>query len=234
MPSIDERVTNLLHFVQKLARRNQDIVYGDGAEGTRDSPEARNFCRKLAAEGMVLLKNEGAVLPLSPTKFRKLAIIGPNARARVISGGGSAALKASYVVTPWEGLRAGAPETVELSYELGTYGEPQNISTRRGTDSLSAHRYLPTLENNLRAPNGENGWLCTFYCHDDEGAPSKAVADYVLNDTRVKLNDFLPPGLTSTWTLKLAGKLQFDKTGTYELGLTVAGRSGTFRGSIFC
>lgn len=50
--TLDTRVTNLLTFVQRLARENPDVVYGDGKEGSRDSPGARIFCRKLAADGM--------------------------------------------------------------------------------------------------------------------------------------------------------------------------------------
>lgn len=49
------------------------------------------------------------------------------------------------------------------------------------------------------------------------------MGSFVLHDTRIKLNDFLPPGLTATWTIKLRGSLTFEKTATYELGLTVAG-----------
>ena len=54
------------------------------------------------------------------------------------------------------------------------------------------------------------------------------VMEYVLQDTRVKLNDFLPSGLTDTWTIKLRGKLTMDKTADYDLGLTVAGRAKLF------
>ena len=88
----------------------------------------------------------------------------------------------------------------------------------------TAHKYLPTLEENLVTQSGEPGWLCTFYNHDAEGHPSREMGDFVLHDTRIKLNDFLPPGLTTTWTIKLRGLLTMDKTATYELGLTVAGR----------
>lgn len=118
--TIDERVSTLLAFVQRQARRNPEVVFGDGAERTRDSPEARKFTRRLAADGMVLLQNHDNVLPVKGKK--KVAIIGPNAKAAVISGGGSAQLKASYVVTPFEGLVANAPEGVEFSYEVGCYG----------------------------------------------------------------------------------------------------------------
>ena len=94
---------------------------------------------------------------------------------------------------------------------------------------MLAHKYLPTLENFLTAPNGESGWLCSFYNHDANGEPTgSSVADFVLKDTRVKLNDFLPEGLTPTWTIKLFGRLRFEKTAEYELGLTVAGRAKLF------
>lgn len=123
--TLDERATNILSFVQRQAKRNPEVVYGDGEERTRDSPEIRSFARKLAAGGLVLLKNENNVLPLKPSagQAKKVAIIGPNAKERVISGGGSAALKASYVVTPFEGLTTNAPEGVQFDYEVGCYGK---------------------------------------------------------------------------------------------------------------
>ena len=46
----------------------------------------------------------------------------PNMKERIVSGGGSAALKPSYVVIPYDGLVSNAPEGVEFEYEVGTYG----------------------------------------------------------------------------------------------------------------
>ncbi|KAF9021687.1 glycoside hydrolase family 3 protein [Hymenopellis radicata] len=190
---LDERVTNMLTFIQHQARRNPEVVYGDGIERSRDSPKARVFCRKVAADGIVLLKNRDNLLPLSAGKIKRLAIIGPNAKERVISGGGSAQLKATYI-----------------NYHVGCY----------------AHKYLPTLENNLQTPEGQPGWSCTFHnCGKNGENLSEAVATFVLRDTRVKLNDFLPPGMGETWIIRVKGKLTMPKTATYELGLTVAGRA---------
>lgn len=92
-------------------------------------------------------------------------------------------------------------------------------------NNTAAHKYLPTLENYLQTPRGEPGWLCTFYSHDEHGEISVPIQEHVLNDTRVKLNDFLPEGLTPTWSIKLEGKLTVTSTALYELGLTVAGSS---------
>ncbi|KAJ7273446.1 glycoside hydrolase family 3 protein [Mycena haematopus] len=208
MSIINERVTNLLTFVQNQARKNPEIVYGDGVERTRDSPEARQFCRQLAADGIVLLKNQDDLLPLS-SETKRLAIIGPNALQHIVSGGGSAALKPSYSVCPYDGVVSGAPRGVLIEHTVGCY----------------AHKYLPTLENNLKTTSGEPGWLCTFYNHDSAGQPTNPIASFVIKDTRVKLVDFLPPGLTENWTIKLTGKLTVEKTAPFEMGLTVAGRA---------
>ncbi|KAJ6546416.1 beta-glucosidase, partial [Mycena vulgaris] len=209
LPTLNERVTNLLTFVQNQARKNPDVVYGDGIERTRDSPEARKFCRKLAADGIVLLKNKDNLLPLSSAQTKTLAIIGPNALQHIISGGGSAALKPSYSISPYDGVVSGAPAGVTIHHAIGCY----------------AHKYLPTLENKLKTADGQPGWLCTFYNHDQYGELTDAVAAFVIMDTRVKLVDFLPPGLTPNWTIKLTGRLTVEKTVPFELGLTVAGRA---------
>ncbi|KAM5535560.1 hypothetical protein V8D89_010727 [Ganoderma adspersum] len=208
--TLDERATHILSFVQRQARRNPDVVFGDGEERSRDSPEARAFCRKLAAEGMVVLKNDGNVLPVKGENVRRIALIGPKVKERIISGGGSAALRPTYVVTPFEGLVSNAPEGTEFKHELGCY----------------AHKYTPTLEAYLKTPSGEPGWSCAFYNHDENGNPvGDLVKEYVLQDTRIKLNDFLPEGLGDTWIIKLRGILTMDKTAEYDFGLTVAGRA---------
>jgi len=51
-----------------------------------DTPRHRGIARRLAAESIVLLRNEGA-LPLRPAAVRRLAVIGPNAdRAEALQG----------------------------------------------------------------------------------------------------------------------------------------------------
>jgi beta-glucosidase len=122
LSTLNERVKNLLTFVQTQARKNPEVVYGDGAERTRDSPEARRFCRQLAADGIVLLKNQDNLLPLS-SKTKRLAIMGPNALQHIISGGGSAALKPSYSVSPYDGVVSEAPADTIIEYAVGCYGE---------------------------------------------------------------------------------------------------------------
>lgn len=85
--------------------------------------------RKVSAQSIVLLKNEGDVLPLDRDTLKKIAIIGPNAKAVVPSGGGSASLRCAYVVTPFEGITSMLSEDVEVVYHEGCVGK--NATTDR-------------------------------------------------------------------------------------------------------
>lgn len=85
--------------------------------------------RRVAAQSIVLLKNEGGILPLAPKSLKKIAIVGGNAKSIVLSGGGSAALKASYFVSPYDGIvnalsssSAGGGDGVEIKYCEGAPG----------------------------------------------------------------------------------------------------------------
>lgn len=82
--------------------------------------------RRLAAESIVLLKNQGAVLPIRTKEVKKIAIVGGNAKAIVISGGGSASLKPSYFTTPYDGIVNALPEGIEVTYAEGAPGKPSD------------------------------------------------------------------------------------------------------------
>ena len=78
--------------------------------------------RKIAGESITLLKNQNAVLPLQAHRLKKVAIVGGNAKGLVYSGGGSAALKPSYFVSPYEGIVNALPRGVQVSYSEGAQG----------------------------------------------------------------------------------------------------------------
>ncbi|EXL58259.1 beta-glucosidase [Fusarium oxysporum f. sp. radicis-lycopersici 26381] len=121
--TLNERVVTLLRWVQKLSALNPDIVYGrdDSIEWTRkeNQEEDAALVRRIASEGIVLLKNETSTLPIVRGK---VAVIGPNAKNGVITGGGSARLRPAWRVTPWQGLVDNKPDDIELSYTLGCKG----------------------------------------------------------------------------------------------------------------
>jgi len=61
--------------------------------------------RKIATEGIVLLKNEKSLLPLVKNKYKKIAVIGENAVKGLVAGGGAAGLKTKYEISPLEGIQ---------------------------------------------------------------------------------------------------------------------------------
>lgn len=72
--------------------------------------------RRIAAQGMVLLKNGGGILPLDGNLIRSVALVGPYAVRAATGGGGSSHVVPLYTVLPADGLRAdlrpGTPLTV--------------------------------------------------------------------------------------------------------------------------
>lgn len=86
--TVDALVDDVLRLI---ARTGAASLAADRAEQSVDDPGERALCRRAVTEGLVLLRNERAVLPLSPSA--RVAVIGPNAAATRIMGGGSSSLE---------------------------------------------------------------------------------------------------------------------------------------------
>ncbi len=77
------------------------------------------FARNAAAEGMVLLQNNGGVLPLS-SSVHSIAVIGSVASVSPISvGAGSASVNLPYNITPLAGITSRAGGGVSINYAQG-------------------------------------------------------------------------------------------------------------------
>jgi beta-glucosidase len=68
--------------------------------------------RNIAEQGMVLLKNEGNLLPLDPATTKTIALIGPYAVRPETGGGGSSHVIPLYTITPYDGLNAAVESQV--------------------------------------------------------------------------------------------------------------------------
>jgi beta-glucosidase len=67
-----------------------------------DSAEKQELCQRVAAQSIVLLKNDKEVLPLDQFSKCSYGLIGPAVHHPAISGGGSADLPPYHVSTPYE------------------------------------------------------------------------------------------------------------------------------------
>ena len=61
---------------------------------------------KIAQEGIVLLKNDGNILPLNIDKTKKVLVVGENAIKMMTVGGGSSSLKVQKEILPLDGIKA--------------------------------------------------------------------------------------------------------------------------------
>lgn len=91
--------------------------------GAMLSDEHIAACRNIGGEGVVLLKNQGELLPINPAKVKKIAVIGENAIKMMTVGGGSSSLKAAYEITPLQGLKNRLGKEYEISYARGYVGD---------------------------------------------------------------------------------------------------------------
>ena len=115
---------------------------------TASTPESRATAYEVARRSVVLLKNEGNILPIKK-EVKKIAVIGRNATALTQSGGMGAGVKAPYEITPLQGLLNRAPEGVEINY-APAYKDYLGMFARwRGPQFLEEH---PEIAAEINAP----------------------------------------------------------------------------------
>lgn len=104
---LDGAVRRILRIVAKAQKTPK--------EGTFDEATHHQLARRIAADGMVLLKNDG-VLPLRGRQT--IAVIGRSARTAHFQGGGSSHINPTQVDVPFDALQAACGDA-ELSYAHG-------------------------------------------------------------------------------------------------------------------
>jgi beta-glucosidase len=125
--TLDDAVSRILRVIFESGLFDHPHPGG----GEVDTPEQKAVAFNGATEGIVLLKNEGALLPLDPAKTHSIAIIGPNAAVARTGGGGSSLVKPKYAIAPLDGIRERAGNAIHVTYELGVgiEGEDQKVDT---------------------------------------------------------------------------------------------------------
>ena len=124
---LNDRVRRVLRLTFRTAM-NMDKPFGSMC-----TQEHLDVARKVAQEGIVLLKNEGDVLPVR--KAGKISVVGENAYKKMCIGGGSSMLKPIYEMSPLEGiLERAAQEGMEVVYSRGYVGD--TTTTQDGISSF--------------------------------------------------------------------------------------------------
>jgi len=196
---VDGQVRHLLRLMERVG-----LLEGrppPGEEGEEDDPGRRALARTVAAEGTVLLANDG-LLPLSDVS--SVAVVGPNASQLEIGGGSSE-------VTPHRrrsvaGALAERLPGAVVSYEVG----------------CRIDRGLPAID--LRLLDGECFRMEYF---DRTGPPSGSpVATGVAGTARIMwVGPPAPDLVIGECAVRIGGTFTPDVSGPWRLGLESAGRA---------
>ena len=111
---LDKMVHRMLTVFDRVGALD-DVPVGEHPE---DREEDRAFVRRAAADGIVLLANDG-LLPLEASGIRRIAVVGPNAERLAVMGGGSASVTPHYVLSPLTVLRERLGNAAEITYARG-------------------------------------------------------------------------------------------------------------------
>jgi beta-glucosidase len=114
--AIDRAVTRVLQAKFMAGLFDDPYVNADDAEKITNSPEHQQLALKAAHEAVILLKNQDHLLPLSKTKYKRIAVIGPNA-ADVHLGGYSD--KPGRGVSVLQGIKEKVGSNAETLYVEG-------------------------------------------------------------------------------------------------------------------
>ena len=202
---LDMRATEVLKFIKKLLPLN---IEENAEESTVDSPETAALLRTIAANSLVLLKNEGDLLPF--VKNKTTAVIGPNSEFAAFSGGGSASLLPYYAVTPLDGMKA---KVKDVQYELG----------------VTAWKRLPLISHLAKTRDGQPGLDMKFYLEPPCSKEREAFEELVIKDTNISLFDFKHPKLkTDLLYADIDTTVTPEETAEYEFSCSVAGTAQIF------
>jgi beta-glucosidase len=210
--TLDTSVRRLLRLLERAGVFEHPE---EPAEQGNDLPEHRALIREAAAEGIVLLKNAGAVLPLQKEKLHSVAIIGPNAKVARIMAGGSAQVNAHYAVTPYDGVVTKLGEQIEVGYELGCPNHKQ-------LPQFALDQLLAGVEGN------EHGWR-TDYFNGRDLAGSPVYTEISQQPELMWFGSNINPSFdVHNFSMRATARFTPEQTGTYTFSLTSAGLSRLF------
>jgi beta-glucosidase len=112
---INDKVKRILYVMFKT-----NVISGMHDKGEYNTKAHQLTAQKVAEEGIVLLKNNQNILPITKKAVRSIAVIGVNADRKQSMGGGSSQIRAFYEITPLEGIKTIAGNNkIKVTYSQG-------------------------------------------------------------------------------------------------------------------
>ena len=204
---VDDKLTRLLGVARRVGALSEAAA-GNGA-GPPAPPDLvpAALLRRAVTGSLVLLHNDGAVLPLAPDGIHRVAVIGPNALHPVIQGGGSARVIPASAPAPVQALREafGSEVTVTSAPGCWTWQGVPEPPRRSVTDPVTGE---PGVRLEFATPGGE--------VFASEHRAATALAWW----------DGLPPGVGwgESGIIRLRAAFRPEADGPYLFGASGVGR----------
>lgn len=155
MDVVDRSCIRMLSLVDKVLRNKKP-------DATVDFSQNHALSQQIAAESIVLLKNEDDILPLDPKKVSKIAVLGKPAQTPVIQGSGCATTVPYLLDRPLDEIFDVAGENFKVKWAVGA---PDNESS--DSDALEEALILAResdvaviFVSTAVGDDGENGDRC--------------------------------------------------------------------------
>lgn len=160
---VDEKVRRILYAMHRIHK------FGGRKPGAFSTKEHFAIARKVAEEGIVLLKNDN-ILPLKASGIKKIAVIGVNAARLQSEGGGSSQVRTRYEITLLEGLKNLVGNAVDISYSPGyAIVKKAGFDQRLIDSAVAAARHADVVIFAGGWTHGYNNYSWTDNAYDAEG-----------------------------------------------------------------
>ncbi len=189
----DEKARRILRVQHTIGMYDENRL-----PGARNTQAHQDAARKIAAEGIVLLKNDvvgkKAVLPLDKNQVKNILVLGPNADTKHGTGGGSSEVKSLYEITPLQGLKE-------------HFGEDVNITVMRARSSKLTSIASDYVES--RHWTGTAAWNISYF---NDKARTK-----LRNESWIVDSKFAAKQGEDTQYITMTGKIKPLVSGEHEL-----------------
>jgi len=196
---LNDKIQRLLRTMERVgAFENPELQ----PEQSIDKPEHRHLAWEAAAEAIVLLKNDDAILPIDLEQVGPIAVIGASAKWPSFKGGGSVRVKPHYVISPLDAIQSRTAGKVEYAAGCAIHKLPPAFDADWLADDLTLHIF---------ANRGLAG--------DPIQTEKTEGLEQFWNKDRLKQAEL------TNFSARLAGSFTVPESGMYEVGLVSSGPS---------
>ena len=225
--TLDEMCARILRTLVGLGVMDRPLAVSD-----MNAEAHRAVALDVAERATVLLKNEGALLPVDATRVRRAVVIGVDADNVAAAGGGSGKVRPAHAVSLLDGVRERLGPDVQVDYAQG-------VDPITAADLLPGEASIPS--DFLYLQGGErHGVQAEFWGNTDFiGAPAavRTLPQVALNLGFFNFPGFgagslrfpeIPHEFSGRTSVRFNTWLRVPADGRYLLGLTLLGSARVY------